>query len=176
MILVWGKASIHRELNLGCRGAESPGWLDVLPKKFCMRRDAWVGALKWWSCQLPVAHSCSLLSHLNSFHGGMFKLNPKFDADLLLYSLNHFECDGHTVTCSFDGVYCPHWLVQWMTSCHCSHMCIPVHSPWLPGFIDVTHTILIIFTMAWHFLDSSPTAFPPVLFYHITLDSQNFYF
>ena len=33
----------------------------------------------------------------------MFKLNAKFDADLLLYSLSHFECDGHTV----------HMLTQW---------------------------------------------------------------
>ena len=31
------------------------------------------------------------------------KLNAKFDADLLLYSLNHFECDSHTV----------HMLTQW---------------------------------------------------------------
>ena len=50
-----------------------------------------------WSCHLPVAHSCGLLSHLNSFHRGMFKLNAKFDADLLLYSCNHFELDSHTV-------------------------------------------------------------------------------
>ena len=27
----------------------------------------------------------------------MFKLNTKFDADSLLYSLSHFECDSHTV-------------------------------------------------------------------------------
>ena len=27
----------------------------------------------------------------------MFKLNAKSDADSLLYSLSHFECDGHTV-------------------------------------------------------------------------------
>ena len=47
--------------------------------------------------KLPVAHSCSLLNHLNSFCGRMFKLNATFDADLLLYSLSHFECDGHTV-------------------------------------------------------------------------------
>ena len=33
----------------------------------------------------------------------MFKLNAKFDADLLLYLLSHFECDGHTV----------HRLTQW---------------------------------------------------------------
>ena len=43
------------------------------------------------------------MNHLNSFRGGMFKLNEKFDADLLLYSLSHFKCDTHTV----------HMLTQW---------------------------------------------------------------
>ena len=61
------------------------------------------GALPWWSCQSPVAHSCCLLNHPNSFPGGMFKLNAKFDADSLFYLLSHFECDSHTV----------HMLTQW---------------------------------------------------------------
>ena len=34
----------------------------------------------------------------------MFKLNTNFDEDSLLYSLTHFECDGHTV----------HTLTQWL--------------------------------------------------------------
>ena len=54
-------------------------------------------------------------------------------------------------TCSLNDIYCPHWLVQW--SCHCSRMCILVHSPWLPGYIDVTQTILIILTMVGLFPD-----------------------
>ena len=33
----------------------------------------------------------------------MLKLKAKFDADLLLYLLSHFECDGHTV----------HMFIQW---------------------------------------------------------------
>ena len=45
-------------------------------------------------------------------------------------------------TCSLSGVYRPPWLVQ--PSHHCSHMCIPVRSPWLPGYITITQTILII--------------------------------
>ena len=57
----------------------------------------------WWKCRSPVAHSCSLLNHLNGFCGGMFKLNAKFDADSLLYLLSHFECDSHAV----------HMLTQW---------------------------------------------------------------
>ena len=44
-----------------------------------------------------VAHSCGLVNHLNSFHRGMFKLNAKFDAYSLSYSLSHFECNSHTV-------------------------------------------------------------------------------
>ena len=84
--LVLGKARSRRAPNLGCSGAESPGWFDVLPKN-CRRRDAWVGALSWWSRQTPVARSSGLLNHLNSFHRGMVKLNAKFDANSLLYSL-----------------------------------------------------------------------------------------
>ena len=49
-------------------------------------------------------------------------------------------------TCSLTSVYNPHWLGQW--SHHCSCIGIPVHSPWLPGYIDVMHTILIILTLA----------------------------
>ena len=54
-------------------------------------------------------------------------------------------CSTHSVilnamatqyTCLFKSVYWPLWLVQW--SCRCSHKCIPVHSSWLPGYIDVT--------------------------------------
>ena len=45
----------------------------------------------------------SFLNHLNSFHGGMFKLSTKFNADSLLYSHSHFEYHSHTV----------HMLSQW---------------------------------------------------------------
>ena len=66
---------------------------------------------------------CSLLNHPNSFHGGMFKLNAKFDADSLLYLLSHFKCDGHT----------GHMLTQWhlpppLTSTVKSSLFMLVHS------------------------------------------------
>ena len=88
-----------------------------------MRHNAWVGVLSWWSCQSPVAHSCSLLNHPNSFCGGMFKLNAKSDVDSLFYLLSHFECDGHTV----------HMLTQWhllppLTSTVKSSLFTHVHS------------------------------------------------
>ena len=49
--------------------------------------------------KLPIT-SCPWLwptessNHPNSFHGGMFKLNAKFDVDSLLYCLIHFERNG----------------------------------------------------------------------------------
>ena len=52
--------------------------------------------------------------------------------------------------CSLNGVCYSHWPVQW--SRHCSCMCIPVHSPWLPGYINVVQTILVILTMAGLYL------------------------
>ena len=58
-------------------------------------------SLKHFGTLLSALHSLhrpkSLLNHPNSFCRGMFKLNAKFDADSFLYSLSHFECDGHTV-------------------------------------------------------------------------------
>ena len=88
-----------------------------------MRRDAWAGMLLWWSCQSPVAHSCSLLNHPDSYHGGMFKLNAKFDADSLLYSPSHFECHGHTVH------MLTHWhLLSSLTSTVKSSLFTHVHS------------------------------------------------
>ena len=145
VILVLGKTRGCRVPNLGCMG-----WFDVLPKS-CMRCDVWMDILSWWSCQSPVAHSCGLLNRPNSLHGGMFKLNTKFDADSLLihYSIVILNATATQYTCSLSGVHHPHWLVQ--GSHHCSCMGIPVHSPWLPGYINALQTILVIVTMAGFF-------------------------
>ena len=94
-ILVLGKARSHRTPNLGSRG----GWVTWVIwwfAKNCTTCDAWAGTLLWWSCQSPVVHSCSLLNYLNTFHGEMFKLNAKLDANSLLYLLRHFESNSHT--------------------------------------------------------------------------------
>ena len=56
--------------------------------KLCTRRDAWGGAFLWWSCQSPVIHSWGLLNHLNSFHGGMFKLNA---------NMMHIRCTTRSI-------------------------------------------------------------------------------
>ena len=59
----------------------------------------------------------SLLNHPSSFCGGMFKLNAKFDADLLFYSLSRLECDDHTV----------HMLTSW-------HLPLPLTSTMKSSF------------------------------------------
>ena len=116
-----------------------------------MAPDVWVGTFLWQSCQSRAAHTCSLLNHLNSFCRRMFKLS----ADLM-----QICCCTRSVilnvmvtqyTCSLNDVYCPHWLVQWSRHCSCMH--IPVHSPWLPGYINVAQTLLVILTMAGLFPD-----------------------
>ena len=70
----------------------------TLYKAWCMN-----GHIVMMKLPITAADSWGLLNHLNSFHRGMFKLNAKFDANLLLYSLSHFECNSHTV----------HMLTQW---------------------------------------------------------------
>ena len=45
--------------------------------------------------QLPIAMAFWIIWIVS--RRGMSKLNTKFYADSLFYSLNHFECDGHTV-------------------------------------------------------------------------------
>ena len=92
-----GKSQKFQVTKFGLWGGWVTSVIWCFIKKFCTRHDSWAGVLLWWSCQSPVAHSCGLLSHPKSFPGGMFKLNTKFDAVLLLYVFSCFECDGHSV-------------------------------------------------------------------------------
>ena len=84
----------------------------------------------------------------------------------LMQNLMQIHCPTHLVifnvmatryTCSLSSIYRPHWLLQW--SCHCSCMHIPVHSPWLPGYISVVQTVLVLLIMVGLFLDR-PHALP----------------
>ena len=133
-------------------GAESPGWFDILPKN-----SVWDMTLEQAHChdeaashQFPIAaafwitwlvstEQClSLMQNLMQIHCSTWS------AILNVMATQY--------TCSLSSVYCPHWLVQW--SWHCSHMHIPVHSPWLPGYIDVMQIALVMLTMAGLLLDS----------------------
>ena len=151
VILVWEKARSHRVTNLGYRGAESPGWFDVSPKHSAqdvMREQACChgGAA---SHQLPIPLAFWII-----------RIVSMEEYSSLTQNVMQIRCSTGSVifnvtatqyTCSLNGVYCPHWLVQW-THHRCSRMCIPVHSPWLPGSIHVTQTVLVILTMAGLFL------------------------
>ena len=152
VILVWGKARSLRVPIWAVGGAESPGWFDVSQKKLCRRHDAWAGTLSWWSChhQLPTAAAFWIIWIVSVE-----------ECSSLMQNLIQIPCPTHSVilnvtatkyTCSPNNIYFPHWLVQWSSPCSC--MCIPVHSPWLPGYIDVAQTILIMLTMAGLFPDT----------------------
>ena len=153
VILVLGKARDRRAPNLGCRGAESRHGL-MFRQKLYTKCDGWVGTLSWWSCQSPVAHSCSLVNHPNSFHGAMFKLNTKFEADSLLYSLSHFEYHGHTV-----HMLTPQHLLRSLTGTVKSSLFSHVHSIALSlaARLHQCRTNHLTLTMAGHFVDRPHT-------------------
>ena len=110
------KPCVNPQISFSFSHCQSPMFVDCSPYMFntlrcsacCRPSTTWITFnrfstifevfvlhvyLHYTHCIVPE----SLLYHPNSFHGGMFKLNAEFDADLLLCSLSHFECDGHTV-------------------------------------------------------------------------------
>ena len=74
----------------------------------------------------------------------MVKLSAKFDADILLYLLSHFEWDSHTV-----HIHTQWYLLPPLTSTVKSSLFTYVHlSPLtLAAKTDVVQTILVILTM-----------------------------
>ena len=145
VILVLGKARSHWVPNLGCRAAESPGWFDVSPKspreRACCHDEA---------ANLQLLISAAFWVIWVSMEEWSWNVNGKSEADSLFYSII-LNVTATQYTCSLNGVYHPHWLVQW--GHHCSHRCIRVHSPWLPGFIDAVPTLLVILIMIGLFPD-----------------------
>ena len=137
VILVLGKARSHRVPNLGCRGL-SPledlmFWENTLHEMWGMS-GAWAGALSWWSCQSPTAHSCGLLNHPSGFREECSSLMQNLIQ--IHWSTQSFWMTATQYTCSLNNTYWPHWLVQWR--CHCSCLCVPVLSSWLPGYLVAT--------------------------------------
>ena len=151
VILVLGKARSHRASILGYRGAESPGWFDVLQKNSAQDvvHEQVLCCDEAANHQLPMALGFRII-----------QIVSMEECSSLMQNLMQIRWPPHSVilnamatqyTRSFSGVYRPHWLVQW--SRHCSHMCIAVHSPWLLGYTDVVQTVLVILTVAGLFLD-----------------------
>ena len=150
MILVLGKNQSHRAPNLDYSRDESPGWFDVSPKStrdmmhersHCpdeVANHQLPRAAAFWIMWIASVEECSSLTqnlmqiHCSTRSVILNQMTPQY-------------------TCSLSGVYLPHLLVLW--SRHCSHMHIPVHSPRLPGYIDVKQTLLLILTTAGLFPD-----------------------
>ena len=133
VIVVLGKARSHRVLNLGCSGADSPGWFDVSPKisagdtmqVHCRDEAAdpqLPAAVAFWSTPVVSVEECASKK--------LMQIHCSTSSVIVNAMATQY-------TCSLSGIYRPHWRVQ--RSGHCSCMCIPVHSPWLPGYIDVTN-------------------------------------
>ena len=133
VILVLRKARSHRTPNLGYREAESPGLFDVLQKNSAqhMMQEQVHCCDEAANHHLPIASAFWII----------WIVYAEECSSLMQYLLQ-IRCSTHSVilnvtdtqhTRSLTGNYHPHWLVQW--NHHCSHMCIPVHSPWPPGYI-----------------------------------------
>ena len=146
MLLDLGKAKSYRVPNLGCRGAESPGWFDISQKN-----SAQDVMHEWVHCrdeaanhQLPIAAALWIIwivsvEEYSSLMQSLMQIHHSTRSAIL-------DATATQYTQSLNAAYCPRWPAQW--SGHCSRMCIPVHSPWLPGYISVVQTGLVILTMA----------------------------
>ena len=64
----WEKPEISGHQIWAVGGLNHLGDLMFCPKKNCTRRDAWAGALSWWSCQSPAAHSSGHFHHISSLN------------------------------------------------------------------------------------------------------------
>ena len=148
MILVLGKARSCRVPNLGCRGAESTGWFDVLPKSsvwdviyeqvHCRDEAAnhqLLIAAGFWIIRIVSIEECSSLMQIWCRFIALF-------AQLFWMRWSQY-------TCSLNGIYHPQWLVQW--SHHCPHM----HSPLsLAARLYQCHTNFSCYiNNGWTFLD-----------------------
>ena len=149
---------LESPINFYFSHCQSPVFVDCSPytcnilkcSSYCRHSRMWITFNTFsiiFEAFVPYFYLCcthciipeNLLNHLNCFHGRMFKLNAKY-ADLLLYLLSHFECDGYTV----------HMLTQ-------SHLLLPLtstvklslftheHSSPLtwPGYINVYNLFLL---------------------------------
>ena len=162
VVLILGKARSCRVPSLGC----SRGWVTWVIWCFTKNLRTRQGALLWWSCQSPVAHRSRLLIHANSFYRGMFKLNAKFNADSLLYSVI-FNVTATQYPCSLNSVYCPlltstvksslftHAHPQYLllgsqvTSVSCKPFSF--YEQWLDVFLDRSHIMVFYFKLLGKF-------------------------
>ena len=146
MILVLGKTRSRKVPNLGCRGPESPGWFGVLPKKCAqdVMHERAICRVKAADHQCPIAAAFCIIQIVSAEEYS--RLTQNFMQICCFTCSVILNVTATWYTYSLNGVSHPHSQVQW--SRHCSRMHIPVHFSWLPNYIDVAQTILIILSMA----------------------------
>jgi hypothetical protein len=82
-------------------------------------------------------------------------LGRRIDADSLICSLGHCECDCHSVHKLSQQRLTADWLAP--RESDCSWMCSKVSSDWLPSYIKATRPVLGIFKMIGNFTDRPRT-------------------
>ena len=110
VILVLGKNRNRRMPNWGYREAESPGWIDTLPKK----------KTSSWDMMHEQVHCCNEAANHQLPIAVAFWIIPVVSMrewSSLTQNLMQICCSTHSVIaivtryrCSLDGVYHPHWL------------------------------------------------------------------
>ena len=126
MILVLGRPRSPRVPNLGCRGAESPGWFDVPPKN-----SAWDVTHRQARCcdeaanhQLPMAAAFWIIQIVSAEECSSLRQN--YMQILCCTCSVILNVTATQYSCSLNSIYLPHWLVQW--SHHCLLQSIAVHA------------------------------------------------
>ena len=144
VISVLGKARSDRAPNLGCRGAEAPGGFEVLPK--C---SAWDMMHELVLCcdvaanhQLPTAAAFWIIWIVSAE-----------ECSSLMQNLVQIRCSAHLVTLNATATHYTYSTASTVKLSLFMHAHSREWSPWLPGYIDVMQTVLIILTMAGLFPD-----------------------
>ena len=108
VILVLGRARSFRAPNVGCRGAEPPGWFDVSPKhsagdvihEWVCCYDEAVNrqlpiAVAFWILQIISVEECSSLTQY------LIQIHRSPHSVILNVTATQY-------TCPFNSIYCPY--------------------------------------------------------------------
>jgi len=93
---------------------------------------------------------CYVLPKKKALHDSC-RMGRRIDADSLICSLGHCECDSHTVHKLSQRRLTAGWLAP--RESHCSRTRTKVSSDCLPSYVTVTRPVLEIFKMAGYFPD-----------------------
>ena len=113
-----------------------------------------MGCIKVTGSQIWAVGVLTDLSDAMSCHKSLHmscRMGRCIDADSLICSLGHCECEGHTVHKLSQQRLTADLLAPQESDCSWMHS--KVSSDWLPSYINATRLVLEIFTMAEYFLD-----------------------